>query len=43
MRFKKVVTAAGALTLVSTLIYPVIFTLWKWHREVKPEMVKVQS
>ena len=22
--------------LLELLIYPVIFTIWKWHREVKP-------
>ena len=29
--------------LLELLIYPVIFTLWKWHWEVKPELAKVQS
>jgi Cu(I)/Ag(I) efflux system membrane protein CusA/SilA len=25
------------------LIYPVIFTLWKWHREVKPSLAAVRA
>ncbi len=25
------------------LIYPVIFTLWKWHSEVKPALAQVQT
>ncbi len=29
--------------LLELLIYPVIFTLWKWHWEVKPGMVEAKS
>jgi Cu(I)/Ag(I) efflux system membrane protein CusA/SilA len=28
--------------VMELLIYPVIFTMWKWHREVKPELAKVR-
>jgi Cu(I)/Ag(I) efflux system membrane protein CusA/SilA len=30
----------GVITsfVLELLIYPVIFTIWKWHREVKPAM-----
>ena len=28
--------------VMELLIYPVIFTMWKWHREVKPELMKVR-
>jgi Cu(I)/Ag(I) efflux system membrane protein CusA/SilA len=27
--------------LLELLIYPVIFTLWKWHRDVKPALVRM--
>jgi Cu(I)/Ag(I) efflux system membrane protein CusA/SilA len=29
--------------VLELLIYPVIFTLWKWHREVKPGLVDAKS
>ena len=29
--------------LMELLIYPVIFTIWKWHSEVRPELKRVQS
>jgi hypothetical protein len=25
------------------LIYPVIFTVWKWHAEVKPALAKANA
>ena len=34
------VVTAAALAL---LIYPVIFTLWKWHREVKPALAQAKA
>ena len=29
--------------ILELLIYPVIFTIWKWHSEVKPAMARVTS
>ena len=29
--------------VLELLIYPVIFTVWKWHAEVKPALVKANS
>jgi Cu(I)/Ag(I) efflux system membrane protein CusA/SilA len=29
--------------VLELLIYPVIFTLWKWHWEVKPGIVEAKS
>ncbi len=29
--------------ILELLIYPVIFTIWKWHREVKPALVRSAS
>lgn len=29
--------------ILELLIYPVIFTIWKWHSEVKPAMARVSS
>ena len=31
------VVTAAALAL---LVYPVIFAVWKWHREVKPSVAR---
>jgi Cu(I)/Ag(I) efflux system membrane protein CusA/SilA len=35
----------GVMTsfVLELLIYPVIFTIWKWHREVKPAIAKATS
>jgi copper/silver efflux system protein len=35
----------GVITsfILELLIYPVIFTVWKWHAEVKPSMVKANG
>jgi Cu(I)/Ag(I) efflux system membrane protein CusA/SilA len=35
----------GVITsfILELLIYPVIFTIWKWHREVKPAMAAAVS
>ena len=29
--------------VLELLIYPVIFTLWKWHREVKPGLAESRA
>lgn len=35
----------GVITsfILELLIYPVIFTIWKWHAEVKPALVKADA
>jgi len=34
----------GVITsfILELLIYPVIFTLWKWHSEVKPALARAE-
>jgi hypothetical protein len=29
--------------VLELLIYPVIFTIWKWHREVKPALARLEQ
>jgi Cu(I)/Ag(I) efflux system membrane protein CusA/SilA len=28
--------------VLTLLIYPVIFILWRWHRELKPELERAE-